>query len=270
MKEVLRGILWELNQSFWQDRPTFVTGGNRIGGELANTPDWLEAKADVVCLVRDWVPQSEFFRNGLIEKVTVVRGDLRDHALLERVLGEYEITTVMHLAAQTIVAIANRNPISTFETNIGGNLEVAGSVPANPADRADCGGLSRIKPMAIRRCCHTVKTPLCGKAPLRCQQVVRRFDRNTLTRSLQVAGCHYPLRQLLRGGRSQLESNHFRHDPLGGSRTAPRHSIGWLICPRLFLCRRWGGGLYVFGGTIGRAARTQRTGFLTSKKTRFR
>ena len=49
-----------------------------------------------------------------------MRGDVRDQALLERVLGEYEIDTVIHLAAQTIVGIANRNPVSTFETNIGG------------------------------------------------------------------------------------------------------------------------------------------------------
>jgi CDP-glucose 4,6-dehydratase len=49
-----------------------------------------------------------------------VRGDVRDQVLLERVLGEYEIATVIHLAAQTIVGIANRNPISTFETNIQG------------------------------------------------------------------------------------------------------------------------------------------------------
>jgi CDP-glucose 4,6-dehydratase len=76
--------------------------------------------AEVVCLVRDWVPQSEVVRSGTLDKVRVVRGDVRDQALLERVLGEYEITTVMHLAAQTIVTIANRNPVSTFETNIGG------------------------------------------------------------------------------------------------------------------------------------------------------
>src|SRR5262249_7158369 len=50
----------------------------------------------------------------------VVRGDVCDQALLERVLAEYEIDTVFHLAAQTIVGIANRNPVSTFRTNIGG------------------------------------------------------------------------------------------------------------------------------------------------------
>jgi CDP-glucose 4,6-dehydratase len=56
----------------------------------------------------------------LTERVKVVRGDVRDQALMERALGEYEIDTVIHLAAQTIVGIANRNPVSTFETNIGG------------------------------------------------------------------------------------------------------------------------------------------------------
>jgi len=104
---------------FWQDRPTFVTGGTGLVGS------WLvrrlvEAGADVVCLVRDWVPQSEVVASGHLANVKVVRGDICDAALMERILGEYEIDTVMHLAAQTIVGIANRNPTSTFETNIRG------------------------------------------------------------------------------------------------------------------------------------------------------
>ena len=108
-----------LDRAFWLDRPTFVTGGTGLLGS------WLVSRlirsgADVVCLVRDWVPQSELVRSGAIEKVKVVRGDVRDRALLERSLGEYEIDTVIHLAAQTIVTIANRNPISTFETNVAG------------------------------------------------------------------------------------------------------------------------------------------------------
>ena len=109
----------ELNRTFWLDRPIFVTGGTGLVG------NWLvrrliEAGADVTCLVRDWVPQSELVRSGLIEQVKVVRGALRDRDTLERALGEYEIDTVIHLAAQTIVTIANRNPISTFETNVAG------------------------------------------------------------------------------------------------------------------------------------------------------
>ena len=109
----------QLNQRFWQDRPTLVTGGTGLlGGWLLRR--LLDAGADVVCLVRDWAPQSEFVRARLIDRVKVVNGDVRSQSLLERVLGEYEIDTVIHLAAQTIVGIANRNPVSTFKTNIGG------------------------------------------------------------------------------------------------------------------------------------------------------
>ncbi len=121
----------ELKSSFWLDRPTFVTGGTGLVGS------WLvrrliQAGAEVVCLVRDWVPQSELVRSSLIEQVTVVRGDIRDRDLLERILGEYEVDTVIHLAAQTIVTIANRNPISTFETNIAGTWNLLEACRRSP------------------------------------------------------------------------------------------------------------------------------------------
>ena len=123
-----------MTNSFWQDRPTLVTGATGLlGGWLVRR--LLELDADVVCLVRDWVPQSELVRSRLIERVKVVRGDVRDQALMERVLGEYEIDTVFHLAAQTIVGIANRNPISTFETNIQGTWVLLESCRRSPTVR---------------------------------------------------------------------------------------------------------------------------------------
>jgi len=103
----------------WRDRPVLVTGATGlVGGWLVRS--LLNVEADVVCLVRDWVPQSELNRSQMVEKVKVVRGDVRDQRLLERALGEYEVDTVIHLAAQTIVPIANRNPVSTFDTNVAG------------------------------------------------------------------------------------------------------------------------------------------------------
>jgi CDP-glucose 4,6-dehydratase len=120
--------------TFWRDRPVFVTGAaGLLGGWLVRR--LVAARADVTCLVRDWVPQSELARSGLLERVKVARGDVRDQALLERVLGEYETDTVMHLAAQTIVTIANRNPISTFETNIGGTWALLEACRRSPSVR---------------------------------------------------------------------------------------------------------------------------------------
>jgi len=104
---------------FWQDRPVFVTGATgQIGGWLVKR--LLQAGADVVCLVRDWVPQCELVQLGLLGQVKVVRGDIREQALLERVLGEYEIQTVIHLAAQGIVGVARRDPAGTLDTNVRG------------------------------------------------------------------------------------------------------------------------------------------------------
>lgn len=120
-----------MNRAFWLDRPTYVTGATGMVGSWL-VKRLIEAGADIVCLVRDWVPQSEMIRKGWIEKTKVVRGDICDRALQERILGEYEIDTVIHLAAQTIVTIANRNPISTFETNIAGTWNLLEACRRSP------------------------------------------------------------------------------------------------------------------------------------------
>ncbi len=119
---------------FWTDRPVLVTGATGLVGSWL-VRRLLGAGADVACLVRDWVPQSELIRAGLLERVRIVRGDVRDMALLERTLGEYEIDTVIHLAAQTIVGIANRNPVSTFESNIAGTWALLEAARRSPRVR---------------------------------------------------------------------------------------------------------------------------------------
>lgn len=121
----------ELNRAFWLDRPTFVTGGTGLVGSWL-IQRLLDAGADVICLMRDWVPQSEAVRSNNLERVKVVRGDIRDRDMLERALGEFEVDTVIHLAAQTIVTIANRNPISTFETNIQGTWNLLEACRRSP------------------------------------------------------------------------------------------------------------------------------------------
>jgi CDP-glucose 4,6-dehydratase len=92
----------------------------------------VEAGADAICFVRDWVPQSELVRSGMIDRVKVVRGDICGRDALERAIGEYEADTVIHLAAQTIVGIANRNPVSTFESNVQGTWNLLEACRRSP------------------------------------------------------------------------------------------------------------------------------------------
>ena len=123
-----------LKPAFWLDRPTLVTGATGLVGAWV-VRRLLELHADVVCVVRDWVPQSELIDSGLIAATKVVRADILDQAALERVMGEYEIDTVLHLAAQAIVGIANRNPISTFESNIAGTWRLLEACRRSPLVR---------------------------------------------------------------------------------------------------------------------------------------
>ena len=106
-------------ESFWRRKRVFVTGCTGLLGS------WLTRRlvglgAEVTGLVRDLVPGSNLRWSGVWECINVVRGQVEDYFSLERALNEYEIEVVFHLAAQTIVGIANRNPLSTFETNIKG------------------------------------------------------------------------------------------------------------------------------------------------------
>ena len=120
-----------VNKEFWRDRPTLVTGATGlVGGWLVKS--LVASGADVVCLVRDWIPDCELVRSGQLDKVKIVRGDICDQAMMERALGEYEIDTVIHLAAQTIVGIANRNPVSTFEANIAGTWRLLEACRRSP------------------------------------------------------------------------------------------------------------------------------------------
>src|SRR5258705_1425219 len=124
----------ETRREFWRDRPVLVTGATGLVGS------WLVKRliaigADVVCLVRDWVPRSELVTTTLIEQVGVVRGDVRNQKTLERALGEYEIATVFHLAAQTTVGVANRNPVSTLDTNIRGTWALLEACRRSPTVR---------------------------------------------------------------------------------------------------------------------------------------
>ncbi len=100
-------------------RSVFVTGAyGLLGGWLVKA--LLGRDARVTVLRRDAASASALELEGTERRVNVVRGDVRDGELIERVLAEYEVDTVFHLAAQPIVQVANKSPLSTFETNIRG------------------------------------------------------------------------------------------------------------------------------------------------------
>ena len=120
-----------MSKRYWRDKNVFVTGCTGLLGSWL-TKKLVEKGANVIGLIRDWVPKSNLILQDYVNKIVTVRGEIEDIFLLERSLNEYEIDTVFHLAAQTIVSTANRNPISTFETNIKGTWNLLEACRRSP------------------------------------------------------------------------------------------------------------------------------------------
>lgn len=115
-------------------RSSFVTGAYGLLGS------WLvralvERGERVTVLRRDRAPHSALLLDGLEDAVEVVHGDLNDPGLIARALGEQDVDTVFHLAAQTIVGTANRSPVPTFESNVRGTWTLLDACRLHGAER---------------------------------------------------------------------------------------------------------------------------------------
>ncbi len=148
----------------WRGRKVLVTGSTGfLGGWL--TKALLDRGADVTVLVRDEIPRSLFRQWKLAERAAVVRGSVEDLPLCERTLNEYAIEVVFHLAAQAIVGVANRAPLSTFETNIRGTWQLLEACRRSPtvkrvvvASSDKAYGIAETLP-------YKESTPLAGRFP---------------------------------------------------------------------------------------------------------
>ena len=116
---------------FWAQRNVMVTGATGLLGSWL-VEELLARGANVVCLIRDWVPGSRLLASGMMARTNVVRGELEDLAVLIRTLNEYEVDSVFHLGAQTIVGTASRSPLSTFESNIRGTWNLLEACRISP------------------------------------------------------------------------------------------------------------------------------------------
>jgi len=105
--------------NFWKNKNVLVTGSTGLLGSCL-AEELVGQGGNLTCLIRDWVPSSKMISEGFLDRVNVVRGELEDLSVLVRALNEYEIDSVFHLGAQTIVGTASRSALSTFESNIKG------------------------------------------------------------------------------------------------------------------------------------------------------
>jgi len=142
-----------------------ITGATGFLGSWL-TKRLLEKEANITVLVRDYDPQSELIRSGLIHRTRVINGALEEKETVDRAINENEIEYVFHLGAQTLVGTAYRDPLATFESNIRGTYflldacrrhrDLVKGVIVASSDKAY--GASEVLP-------YTEEMPLAGKHP---------------------------------------------------------------------------------------------------------
>jgi CDP-glucose 4,6-dehydratase len=121
-----------VSDTTWASRTTLITGiGGFLGSALAKA--LLEAGATIVGILRDATAIPLLEIRGIADRLNLVRGSITESGLVERAVNEYEVDTVFHLAAQALVRVANRSPVSTFESNIAGTWQVLEAVRALPS-----------------------------------------------------------------------------------------------------------------------------------------
>ena len=148
---------------FWKGKNVFVTGADGfIGSWVAKA--LVEKGANVFVITRDIKKACSLDLFGLRNKVELIHGDIIDYSCVERVINEKSIDSVFHLAAQAIVGVANKSPLSTFESNIKGTWNVLEACRVNKVERVVVASSDKAYG-SQKKLPYTEESPLLGLYP---------------------------------------------------------------------------------------------------------
>ena len=76
---------------------------------------------------------SLFEMSEVKDKITHIKGDVRDLENLKKVFEEFQPEIAFHLAAQPIVRDSYKDPVYTYETNVMGTVNIMECVRLTPS-----------------------------------------------------------------------------------------------------------------------------------------
>ncbi len=147
----------------WREVRVLVTGaGGFIGAHLVRA--LLDDGAVVHAFLADDDPGSPLALSGDLARVHVVSGRLEQFAVVKAALLDREVDTVFHLGAQTLVGVARRDPMGTFESNVRGTWHVLEACRTAGVKRVIVASSDKAYGDAPRLP-YTEDTPLAGRFP---------------------------------------------------------------------------------------------------------
>ena len=125
----------EYFNNVYKNKTVLVTGHTGVKGSWLSI--WLrELGANVIGYALDpYTEKDNFILAKLENKITDIRGDIRDKEHLEKVFEQYKPDFVFHLAAQPLVRLSYDQPVETYEVNVMGTINVMECIRKTPETR---------------------------------------------------------------------------------------------------------------------------------------
>lgn len=122
--------------NIYKDRKVLVTGHTGFKGSWLTL--WLLELGAEVCGFSLYLPSRpcNFDALGLRKKIRHSPGDIRNIEEIRKVFKRFKPEVVFHLAAQTIVRKSYDEPKRTFDTNLGGTVNVLECIRESPCVKA--------------------------------------------------------------------------------------------------------------------------------------
>lgn len=122
----------EYFNNVYKNKTVLVTGHTGFKGSWLSI--WLrELGANVIGYALDpYTEKDNFVLSKLEDKITDIRGDIRNKKNLKEVFDKYKPEFVFHLAAQPLVRLSYENPIETYEINVMGTINVLECIRETP------------------------------------------------------------------------------------------------------------------------------------------
>ncbi len=114
----------EFFDGIYKNKNVLVTGHTGFKGSWLSI--WLnEMGANVIGYALDpYTEQDNFVVTNLSERITDIRGEIRDYDKLLKTFEEEKPEIVFHLAAQPLVRLSYKEPRETYEVNVMGTVNV--------------------------------------------------------------------------------------------------------------------------------------------------
>jgi CDP-glucose 4,6-dehydratase len=110
--------------NFYNGKRVLVTGHTGFKGSWLSI--WLhELGAEVIGVaLNPTSKRGNYVLSGIGDKITDLRGDIRDGRLMKEICEKYQPEIVFHLAAQPLVRLSYEIPVETYETNVMGTINI--------------------------------------------------------------------------------------------------------------------------------------------------